>query len=630
MEDFSYASNPGNNNMSSRIQQPSHRMHQQVNSSSSLPPFDSPLAARTRPTSEIFLQTPLKQFGTSNGMNTIGPGGVSLGPGSGTNSALANHINPDDQMMDLAAEKWLADLELYQKTLEEMAEVSLDKNFKEELNDIERWFEVLSVGERTAALYALLQQTTPVQIRFFITVLQKIANRDPISAVLSPTNLEREPLQSQLNEAITRQQQGQQSNSSTSPSNKNISVSNGSTSSKGQSQHHLHQPQPHSAGFTQNYPHLHSPIPSGVGTSPFMTPPPKHDLYNNSFLGSFSKPIAPPISPWAAQEINRPKSADAPTGQNSQLHSLIQQQQLQGLQGFRQFGGAGSRLSNLSVTSNSSDTPSVGGGNSNTYKHNKSLSVLDDSLSSYLPDSSTNWSSIVNTPVSHIGTPQSKLNSEIINSTAMKMAALSTVNNRVVLDSDVKKFRRRGSLISNEDQKYIDRELQNLHIQANKHTSTNSPFASTPSPASWTLGISNNTTSTTNNTNNHNIGNGSPMPSNKHNISTSPQDRKSGLSKVSYGHQDSPSRDMTTSPAPLGTPKKDAPVDIELLQDIGAWLRSLRLHKYTDNLSDLNWKDLVELTDADLEKRGVNALGARRKMLKVFEQVKEAQQVGSI
>jgi len=38
----------------------------------------------------------------------------------------------------------------------------------------------------------------------------------------------------------------------------------------------------------------------------------------------------------------------------------------------------------------------------------------------------------------------------------------------------------------------------------------------------------------------------------------------------------------------------------------------------------------VELDDEGLEKRGVNALGARRKMLKVFEQVKEAKDSGKL
>jgi hypothetical protein len=36
----------------------------------------------------------------------------------------------------------------------------------------------------------------------------------------------------------------------------------------------------------------------------------------------------------------------------------------------------------------------------------------------------------------------------------------------------------------------------------------------------------------------------------------------------------------------------------------------------------MKWTELIELDDKALEERGVNALGARRKMLKVFDQVK--------
>lgn len=47
-------------------------------------------------------------------------------------------------------------------------------------------FRVLSEAERTAALYSLLQESTQVQIRFFITVLQQMARSDPVGAFISP------------------------------------------------------------------------------------------------------------------------------------------------------------------------------------------------------------------------------------------------------------------------------------------------------------------------------------------------------------------------------------------------------------------------------------------------------------
>ncbi|OAD76736.1 hypothetical protein PHYBLDRAFT_109350, partial [Phycomyces blakesleeanus NRRL 1555(-)] len=62
--------------------------------------------------------------------------------------------------------------------------------------------------------------------------------------------------------------------------------------------------------------------------------------------------------------------------------------------------------------------------------------------------------------------------------------------------------------------------------------------------------------------------------------------------------------------------------DLQLLQDIPAWLRSLRLHKYNPIFETWKWQEMVKLNDEALSEKGVSALGARRKMLKVFEQVK--------
>ena len=38
----------------------------------------------------------------------------------------------------------------------------------------------------------------------------------------------------------------------------------------------------------------------------------------------------------------------------------------------------------------------------------------------------------------------------------------------------------------------------------------------------------------------------------------------------------------------------------------------------------MNYKEIIELDDTELEQKGVAALGARRKMLKEFEKVKKA------
>ncbi|KAH9171641.1 hypothetical protein EDB89DRAFT_1080088 [Lactarius sanguifluus] len=93
---------------------------------------------------------------------------------------------PDSLFAADAIDQWFENFHHYEVTLEEMAAASLDVNFKEELSAIEQWFKVLSEAERTAALYSLLQHSTQVQIRFFITVLQQMARADPMTALLSP------------------------------------------------------------------------------------------------------------------------------------------------------------------------------------------------------------------------------------------------------------------------------------------------------------------------------------------------------------------------------------------------------------------------------------------------------------
>jgi len=99
--------------------------------------------------------------------------------------------NADLDPQEKLAQQWIADIDQCETTLEEMAAATLDQDFKDELNAIEQWFRVLSEAERTAALYALLQQATQVQIRFFIQVLQQMAKNHPLAGVLSPANFDK-------------------------------------------------------------------------------------------------------------------------------------------------------------------------------------------------------------------------------------------------------------------------------------------------------------------------------------------------------------------------------------------------------------------------------------------------------
>ena len=71
-----------------------------------------------------------------------------------------------------------------------------------------------------------------------------------------------------------------------------------------------------------------------------------------------------------------------------------------------------------------------------------------------------------------------------------------------------------------------------------------------------------------------------------------------------------------------GGDKPDEEVDPALLEDVPSWLRSLRLHKYTPNFEGMTWRQMVVMNEQQLEEKGVAALGARRKMLKTFEHVR--------
>ncbi|KAJ1677411.1 Flap-structured DNA-binding and RNA-binding protein, partial [Spiromyces aspiralis] len=89
--------------------------------------------------------------------------------------ANATHPMPDAEQIDL----WFESMSEFEDMLEDMAKVSLDPVFKDELNAIDQWFTVLSDAERTAALYSLLQHASDLQVRFFITILQQMAKMDP-------------------------------------------------------------------------------------------------------------------------------------------------------------------------------------------------------------------------------------------------------------------------------------------------------------------------------------------------------------------------------------------------------------------------------------------------------------------
>ncbi|KAF2814245.1 uncharacterized protein BDZ99DRAFT_516852 [Mytilinidion resinicola] len=577
--------------------------------------FSSPLANRgIRPSSEVYF-----------------------------NHANTNSGNPDD--MERAAQQWIADIDQYEATLEEMAAATLDQDFKDELSAIEQWFRVLSEAERTAALYALLQQTTQVQIRFFIQVLQQMAKSHPMSGVLSPANFgEKDPMSQKLSDAMSKLSV-EGSRNSLGPGLGRPPPSPGAKRNSGLDTATINNMFPDAAAaiakqkaeFTQS-----TGIPpvsnrnSAIGdrtslVAPTISAP--EDLRKDNLP-------QPPSSPWGPRSSDqRPKSS---SGHQPPMGQFTQPPPSAGLRSPRLPLSGDGNVQNTTLNAPQGDPNSM------------------PMLSPYAQGGS--WASQLSTPmVSNFSNQQSASQADMVaNATAMKLAALSTVNNRIQLD-DVRKYRRARSsegqgvgngplspgmnssglpnnFIMTNEMGHVLSPQQAAALQAQQLAALNGRRSRPNSPGLAMQG---------------GLGGGMNFASPQNNGFLSAYDGSSplvgnGLNTINLGqfgigmggsHHDhggyiSDHSEINRGRSPRGRrgsskPPED-PTDPSLLQDIPNWLRSLRLHKYTDNLKDLKWTELVELDDEGLEKRGVNALGARRKMLKVFEQVKEAKDSGKL
>lgn len=579
------------------------------------------------------------------------------------------HTNTEGDAQDKLAQQWIADIDQYETTLEEMAAATLDKDFKDELSAIEQWFRVLSEAERTAALYALLQQTTQVQIRFFIQVLQQMGKNHPMSAVLSPASFDKgkglcslfpellprveslckrmqsddhlDPMSNRLNDAMSKLNMDAARGSIGRPS--------GTVSSKrysGLDVSTINAMFPDAAAaiatekakFTQqtgNPPASNRNSTAGEARSALTTPTISAPTESHD-SGSQSQSLA-----WNTNDNARarPKSS---TGQgHTPMGHFVQPPASGGLMSPRTQVSSNSTTQGtiLSTSDKPTDLPVLSPYNSN----------------------GGNWASMVNTPlVPTFNTPSTNTSANsgnggnptgnqadmLANATAMKLAALSTVNNRFALD-DVRKYRRARSnetsgtasqpnvlgntqgvripganvVMINEHGQVLSQE-QMMSLQAQQQ---NLSFCSSRSrPTSPAVPL------------NHGF---SRVPfASQGNGFLSAYDGQgpllnSGIQSLTVGqlgvgnhegylsdHSDM-IRGRSRGRRGSSKPPED-PTDPSLLQDIPSWLRSLRLHKYTENLKDMKWTDLIQLDDKALEERGVNALGARRKMLKVFDQVK--------
>ena len=291
-------------------------------------------------------------------------------------------------------------------------------------------------------------------------------------------------------------------------------------------------------------------------------------------------------------------------------------------------------------------------------------SISEDIASPFGVPGGGSWASMVNTPVvpmfQNPHTTSARGDSDLASATAMKLAAWSANNRSSVsggiinLDTDVRKFRR-GRTAQSQQSDTLSTPTQSHHNNRGGGSPTNivmydehghltqftpqhmrqpqqlpgrqiSPRPTSPYPPGFQqyaalspVGV---------------MGGHQPYL-NPYESSPviPPQEFQGYLSDQGDRRGNSPGFSSRKYPSPTtrrssSTNKQEDPLDPNLLSDIPAWLRSLRLHKYTENLQDVKGgvMALAQLGDQDLERRGVSAVGARRKLLKCFEQVKSGLQ----
>ncbi|KAH8712495.1 Protein VTS1 [Beauveria bassiana] len=528
----------------------------------------------------------------------------------------------DTDSQDKIAQQWIADIDQYETTLEEMAAATLDQDFKDELSAIEQWFRVLSEAERTAALYALLQQTTQVQIRFFIQVLQQMGKNHPMSGVLSPATFDKDPMSNRLSDAMNKLSVDSSRNSFTRAA--------ASTTAPGKRHSVLD-----SSTINAMFPDAAAAIATEKAKFTQKTGNPPSSNRNSaavdprSSLGALQdsrEAAGSGVSPWGSD----PNNAKASASQTA-MGQFAQPVSSGGLRSPLPQLGNNATIQNTTLAApekNPSDLPM---------------------LSPYNGGGSGNWASMVNTPMTSTFNTNQQPGSQadmVANATAMKLAALSTVNNRFALD-DARKYRRARSndapgsnQISSPPAHAHSLNIPGANVvMINEHGQVLSREQILALQSQQGLGLGNRARpSSPGLSMQQPMGQMAQFASPQHNGFLSAYDGSgvmaSSIPAVNLGqlalagHEGylSDHSDMVRGRSPRGRrgsskPPED-PTDPTLLQDIPSWLRSLRLHKYTDNLKDMKWTDLIELDDKALEDRGVNALGARRKMLKVFEQVK--------
>ncbi|CAO3581100.1 unnamed protein product [Absidia cylindrospora] len=533
-----------------------------------------------------------------------------------------------------------------------MAAASLDQNFKEEMQHVDQWFRFLSEAERTATIYTLLQHSSQVQVRFFINLLQQMGKRDSMHSVLMTPNPEQVDMQSQFAGALAKaEMEASQRLMSVLPYKTGQVVSRPPPSSArrqvdrhsfalGDTEDYSRQFLGNSSGggggsgannrfndasrlggtgsgngagrpVSQNYgansllPPGTNPFHGGVGSAGGGTggsgrsSRPRSVIVEGDTSTLFSTPWATPATSTGSSSsrrpmsvvgnigdrnggglgLERPKSADVSNWSFAGMDSMVDHHQQQRGSGAGGNGfpspwtlGLDSDIDFNSLTlqpyRRGNNTTGTGAGGGNTT--NSAGVMRGNNIPGTVSEKDEQQHSLKTPTISRPTSPRPASSSS------------TPFNHRKHLvppgmEKQFGQFLNPAEHVSGSSLESVanDHEYLSDHSEASSvSTRRVSGVTGHPRPSM----LSSATVSSNNNSSN--IGNAS-------------KDKKAGEI-----------------------------IDMELLQDVPAWFRSLRLHKYNSIFEPMKWQDIIKLTDSDLEAKGVAALGARRKMLKIFENIR--------
>lgn len=564
-----------------------------------------------------------------------------------------NFASPETQALD----KWFEDLQQYESSLESMATASLDPKYKEEVQHVDQWFRYLNEAERTATIYTLLQHSTQVQIRFFTAVLQQMSKTDPLGALLSP-HPEKADMQAQMASAMVKAElEASQKLLSVLPYQTGQVISRPNAHMIGR-RNHIDR---HSfaLGDTEEYDRLFS----SNSRNDFLSP----SLNSNGSSG-----LLQPQQPQRRMQRNvfeRPNSVI-----EGDLSSIFNNDWSYGVGGGGLVNGSHHQQpqqpQQRPIATGRPKSADISNWSFGASVSSKSVRDNKDSLASP-------WSGLSPT-VATFAERQQQQNEDDVDGLAMMANKWHLTGNGggsnrssvVILNDDTKGFRRsrgpnnRASIpgtVPESDERIIKNSMQSPPPPAPANLSN---------PANIVLSMydeNNNAKSLFGDQYGY-LRPTSPVPTQtKFNATTIAQQQQQQQQQQQYGqflnpntengyysdHSESSNRSGASNTKGLrkkftaanalfsnnnnnnrSSPTKEKKnldvVDMQLLEDVPAWLRSLRLHKYNPIFETMKWQDMLKMDDEALLGKGVAALGARRKLLKVFDQVKAHCQANNI